>query len=126
MELELMNKLSELSVMGYYDPSSKLVTAWFYSDTGEKADLVAYLLPDMKWDLREVLDESAILEKDREVIEIKHKQLGVHEPGGDIDNLLRKALQLLIDYSEEEGHLSSGITMMKIVLENNSYYNVRN
>lgn len=126
MEVDLMNKLSELSIMGYYDPSSRFVVAWFYSDDVPKPDLVAYLLPDMHWDLREVLEESAKLEKDREVIEIKHKRLGRHEPGSDLDNLLRKALGAIIDKSEEDDQMSSGLTMMKIVLENNSYYNVRN
>ena len=126
MEIELMNKLSELSITGYYDPSSKMVVAWFYGEEGLKSDLVAYLLPTMQWDLREVLEEKSKLEADKEVIEISHKRLGIHGPKSDIDNLLRKALMAIIEQSEEDKNLSSGLTMMKIVLENNSYYNVRN
>lgn len=126
MKLDLMNKLSDMSIMGYYDPSSKMVVAWFYSNEGEKADIVAYLLPTMKWDLREVVEEKSTIETHREVIEIKHNRLGVYDKDSDLDNVLRKALKALIEQNEEDGNDSSGLTMMKIVLENNSYYNVRN
>lgn len=115
-----------MSIMGYYDPSSKMVVAWFYSNEGEKADIVAYLLPTMKWDLREVVEEKSTIETHREVIEIKHNRLGVYDKDSDLDNVLRKALKALIEQNEEDGNDSSGLTMMKIVLENNSYYNVRN
>ncbi len=59
MEIELVNKLSELSMIGYLDPSNGYVTVWFYNnEKTEKSDIVAYLMQDMSWDLREIIDES--------------------------------------------------------------------
>lgn len=120
-----MNKLAELSIMGYYDPSSKLVVAWFYENEGRKSDLVAYLLPNMHWDLREVIEETSALETDREFIEIKHKCLGMHGPDSDIDNIIRKSLGAIIEQSEKDEINSSNSAIMKIILEKNSYFDIK-
>ena len=126
MDIKLVNKISNMTITGYYDASSKLVVAWFFNSDGDKADLVAYLNPSMSWDLREVISETSVITDDRETVEILHKSLGLHAPGSDIDNILRKSLAALIEGFEDEGVDSPETQLMKNVLEQSSYTQLKN
>jgi len=127
MEIEILNMISNASINGYYDPSIGFVVVWFHNMGEDKSDLVAYLLPGMNWDLREVVSEKSTLEVDREIIEIKHSPIQVFGKGSEFDKTVRKILNQLIEYSLNENEKpSSRLEMMKIVLDNNSYHNVRN
>ena len=126
MEVEILNMISNASINGYYDPSLSLVVVWFHNVEDDKADLVAYLTPDMSWDLREVESERSTLSTDREVIIIKHNLIDKFTKNSSFDQTVRKILNQLVDHSIKEGNRSSGLDMMKMVLDSNSYHTVKN
>jgi hypothetical protein len=127
VEIEILNMISNASINGYYDPSLGLVVVWFHNVKDDKPDLVAYLMPGMNWDLREVVSEESELFVDEEVIKIKHSPIEVFEKDSSFDQTVRKILNQVIDHSSKEGGgQSPRLEMMKVVLDNNSYHSVRN
>lgn len=116
---EIISKISELNINGYFDHSNGYVVVWFHSNTADKSDIVAYLKSDMSWDVREVLSEESKLTADQEIVVIKHKQLSIENSGSTFDLIVRKMLKGLID--AEKGKLPPSISKMKEVLEKNSY-----
>lgn len=126
MEIEILNMISSASINGYYDPSLGLVVVWFHNIGDNKPDLVAYLLPDMYWDLRRIVNEKSTLHDDKEVIEIIHEIIGKFKKDSSFDQVVRKVLTQVINHSIDDGVQSSRLEMMKIVLDANSYHSVRN
>jgi len=125
MNLDLMNRLSDASISGYYDPTLKLVVVWFYND--DKPDLVAYLQHDMSWDLREVIGETSTLTDTGETIVVSHQVLDPQPPKSDFDNLVRSAIdRSLEDGIKEEAVGSVRLEMMKMILDANSYRSIDN
>ena len=58
MDLDILSKITELSCLGWLDPSNGHITVSFFNNLkDDKPDMVAYLNQDMSWDLREVLGE---------------------------------------------------------------------
>jgi hypothetical protein len=96
MDKEIIDKLSNLSMLGYYDPSFKLLCVHFFGDD-TKNDLMAYLNPDSTWDLREVISDQSELFFNHEVIKVEHSRLGTFEPGSKFDSFIRGGLKALID-----------------------------
>lgn len=92
MNTELLNKLGSLCIYAFYDKSKEMLTVHFINDEENKPDLMAYMLFNKSWDLREVIEEKATLKEDREVIEILHNPVGVFEKGSSFDQMVRKAV----------------------------------
>jgi hypothetical protein len=91
MTKELVERLANLSLLGYYDESLKLLCVHFFEE-GDKQDLMAYLRADLSWELREVVSESAVLYDDRELVTIIHSALGSFEAGSKFDQFVREML----------------------------------
>ena len=96
MDNELLDKLTGLTLLGYYDTDLKLLCVHFFGDQ-QKHDLVAYLKHDLTWDLREVLSESVQLFDDHSTVQIQHSRLGTYAAGTGFDRFIRQALKQLID-----------------------------
>lgn len=125
MNIDLLNKISNATIYGYYDPSLKLVTVWFYNSG--KANVVAYLMKDMRWDIREITDERSKLFEDKEIITISHKPIEKQTKNSEFDQVVRSALNKSLEEAEASGkEKSANIELMKIVLDNNSYDNINN
>ncbi len=116
---EIISKISELNINGYFDHSNGYVVVWFHSNASDKPDIVAYLNANMSWDIREVLSEESVLTSDQETVIIKHKPISTEDSGSIFDLVVRKMLKGLID--AEKGKLPPSISKMKEVLDKNSY-----
>lgn len=116
--MNIIEKISELNVSGFYDPTNGYVILWFYNNKSSKHDIVAYLQNDMTWDVREVDRETSTIYEDREIVEIKHNLLGKYKPGSDFDTVVRKLVSQLFQENEE---LPDNVTRMIEILKNNSY-----
>jgi hypothetical protein len=92
MTKELVDKLTNLSVLGYYDKDLKMLCAHFFGDEA-KHDLIAYLKPDLTWDLREVLSERTELTDIGATVSITHASLGQFEAGSKFDYFIRATLK---------------------------------
>lgn len=121
MEIEILNMISNASINGYYDPSLDLIVVWFYN-IDNRSDFVAYLLSDMSWDLREIVDEKSSLYDDKEVVEIAHKPIKKFEKNSVFDKTIRRVLnQIIEDIPEEDENQSLELKMMKTILNNNNH-----
>jgi hypothetical protein len=92
MTPELIQRLAGLSLIGYYDPSLKLVCVHFYQTNSDKKDMIAYLQPNSYWDLREIDGEHTQLFDDHEEVHIRHNKVGLFEHGSKFDEFLRGML----------------------------------
>lgn len=106
MTKELTEKLSNLSLLGYYDKDLMMLCVHFFGE-GDKPDLMAYLRPDLSWDLREVLSEKVELFDDCERVCIKHTPLGMFKPGSKFDEFVRGMLtkSLEVDNYMDKGRI---------------------
>lgn len=121
MEIDILNIISQASINGYYDPSLDLIVVWFYN-IDNRSDLVAYLLSDMSWDLREIVDEKSSLYDNKEIVEIIHKPIKKFEKNSVFDKTIRKVLGQIIEHiPEEDENKSLELKMMKTILNNNNY-----
>lgn len=122
MDVGLLNKLSNLTLYGFYDETKEMITVHFFNkDEVLKNDVIAYLNPDMTWDVREVVKEESVLRPDKEIITMFHNSLGVEQPDSQFDSFVRKGLEGLgRNVHGEEADLATTDIMYKI-LENNSY-----
>ena len=102
MDIDLVNKISGLSIHGYYEPSKDMVMVHFFSNELEKSDIVGYLNRDMSWEVREITGEKATLLPDREVIEVSHSQIGTFEKGSKFDQFVRSALVSMVPEDNEK------------------------
>ena len=96
MDKAIMEKLGNMSLLGYYDEDLKMLCVHFFGDGGRK-DLMAYLKSDYSWDLREVVRETATLYDDKEVVEITHNRLAVYDTNSPFDKMVRSALQKMME-----------------------------
>jgi hypothetical protein len=109
MTNELVEKLTNLSVLGYYDKDLKMLCAHFFGDES-KHDLIAYLKSDLTWDLREILSERTELNDAGAVVSITHSLLGLFEAGSKFDDFIRAALKQSlenIDYGAHKAEIES-------------------
>jgi hypothetical protein len=118
MDLELLNKLSNLSLYGFYDPSKGLVTVHFFNQGDViKSDIIAYLKRDMSWDIREIVEERSTLYDDREEVVIQHKVLCIEPKFGQFDKFVRSALIGAYEKAKKEIiNLESADKMFAILL----------
>lgn len=116
--MNIIEKISELNLNGYYDNSSGYVTVWFHNNLIDKPDIVAYLKQDMSWDIREVISEQSQIQSDRETITIFHNPVGNEIHGSEFDQIIRKMINALVENSKD---LTEPIRHMKKILDCNSY-----
>lgn len=121
MNTKLFNKISNLAFHGFYDPSKKLVTVHFFNERENKSDIIAYLLPSMTWDIREIINESSTLYPDCEVVTISHKCIGIENYGSPFDEFVRLGLEKLAKKVHGESVNLSQIDPMFEILETNEY-----
>ena len=120
MDMELINKLSNLALYGYYEPSKDMVVVHFFNKDEDKPDIIAYLKRNMSWDIREIKEEKSQLLSDKEVVEISHTNLGIYEKDSKFDQFVRKALFKVFDSQKDEKPLRE-INKMFRILEDNRY-----
>jgi hypothetical protein len=127
MEIKMSNKIferiSNLSMYGYYDPSKDMVIVHFFNEEDNKFDVIAYLKRDMSWDVREVIGESSMLNKDSESITINHNLLGIYEKGSRFDALIREGLEGIAQEIYEDGTNFADKNKLFAILDSNSYDN---
>lgn len=120
MDIELINKISNLTLYGYYDPSKDMVVVHFFNKDEDKSDILAYLKRDMSWDVREVLNEKSQLLADKEIVEISHKNLGIYTKDSKFDQFVRNSLTKM--YSDPNGDKPlRDLNKMFRILEDNQY-----
>ena len=121
MNIQLLNRISNLNFYGFYDPSKELVTVHFFNEKENKPDVIAYLRHDMSWDVREIVKEQSILYNNKEVITILHEPLGVESTGEAFDEFIRLGLtKMAIEMHGEDIKLSE-VDIVFMVFKNNSY-----
>lgn len=119
--IELLNKISNLSFHGFYDPSKDKITVHFFNETEKKNDIIAFLNRNMTWDVREIVKESSELFDDKEVIIIDHLKICTCEHNGDFDKFVRKGLIEMSKQIEEGGINYFNTDIMLKILEYNNY-----
>lgn len=92
MDIELLNKISNLSFYGYYDPSGNKVVVHFFNKEVSKPDVIAFLKRDMSWDVREIVSETSVLNDSGEIITVVHKQICNQLKNSDFDKYVRAGL----------------------------------
>jgi hypothetical protein len=117
-EPDILSKISELNINGYYDSSNGYVVVWFHNSIKDKPDIVAYLQSDMSWDVREVVKETSTIYSDCEVVEMKHSSLGQHLLDSDFDKIVRKMIDAMIEASKD---IPEAVVKMKDILDQHSY-----
>jgi len=121
MKPELLNKLSNLTFYGFYDPSKGMVTVHFFNEQNDKPDIIAYLKKDMSWDIREIISEVSCLYENAETITINHKRLSTEESGSSFDEFIRLGLEKMArEVHGDDANLADLDHLFK-VLENNGY-----
>lgn len=121
MNTQLLNRLSNLNFYGFYDPSKELITVHFFSEKENKPDIIAYLMNDMSWDVREIVEEQSVLYDNKEVVTILHEPLGVENSGEAFDEFIRLGLtKMAIEMHGEDAKLPE-VDIVFRVFKNNSY-----
>jgi len=127
MDLDLVQKISNLAFASYYNPSLDLVVVHFFNKGENKNDIIAYLRHDMSWDVREILDETSeldVLESDGflgEDITISHERIGIYEKSSNFDKFVRAAIDALTKKAEDEESLEMIDERVLRVLKGNAY-----
>lgn len=121
MDTQLLNKLSNLTFCGFYDPSKELITVHFFNETENKPDIIAYLKHDMSWDVREIIEECSKLYDNKEVITILHKLLSIEETGGKFDEFVRLGLTKMAEKAHGEDVKLSEVDVIFKIFDNNGY-----
>src|SRR5271169_1594958 len=125
MDLDLLNMLSNLTPYGFYEPCKQMVTVHFFSTTHNKPDIIAYLLHDMSWDVREITCEEAVLLSDHEQIVVSHKPLGIQAQDSDFDKFVRNVLLAAGKQAYGEKAVLEDENRMFRVLKDNTYQGTR-
>ena len=121
--MNMLEKISKLMFYGFYDPSKDLVTVHFFNDKENKPDIIAFLKHDMSWDVREIINETSVLNDDGETVTILHKKLALCKPDSNFDKFVRKGLFEMAKQAEEkDSNLIKNDKMLEI-LKSNSYPN---
>jgi len=123
MDKNLLDLISNLTFLGYYDQSKGMVVAHFFNkDEEDKNDIIAYLKGNMSWDVREVIEETCVLMEDCESITIKHKLLGCYPKDSSFDKLVRKGTIKMAKEQYPDANLTD-IDKMFLIFERNAYEN---
>ena len=89
MDLDLVARISNLSLYGYYDPSKDMVVAHFFNQSESKQNVIAFLNRDMSWDIREITSETCELTDAGETIHVEHNKICTQLKDSDFDKLVR-------------------------------------
>ena len=123
MNETIMEMISGLTFLGYYDPSKGMVVVHFFNkDEEDKNDVIAYLKGDMSWDLREVVSETGVLMDEYESITIKHKLLGCFAKDSDLDKLIRSGTTKMAKEKHPDVDLEE-VDKMFLIFNRNAYDN---
>jgi len=122
MEIELLNKLSNLTFASYINQSLNMVVVHFFNKDEVKNDIVVYLKPNMHWDVREIIDESSELDTLApqffgEDVTITHELIDMFAPGSKFDNFIRISINKM---AQAEEIMTVDDRILEI-LENNTY-----
>ena len=117
-----MEKLSNLSFLGYYDSSKGLVVVHFFNKDENKNDIIAYLKGNMSWDVREVISETSVLMDSYETITIKHELIGQYDKDSNFDKFVRKGLTKMAEENNPDLELED-VDKMFTIFKRNSYDN---
>ena len=126
MDLDILSKITELSCLGWLDPSNGSITVSFFNnEKSDKPDMVAFLNQDMSWDLREIIGESSTVNETSETVVINHSLIGLFEKDSEFDILLRKMLKSNLNtMREDDMFIPVAVIDMEKVLRDNKYSNV--
>lgn len=113
--MDILNTIANTSISFYFEKTLNKLICYFSSD--EKNDIVAYLLDDMSWDVREIISEHSVLNETSENITINHKPVSLEKPDSQFDNVIRKYINGVIEAEEN----NSTFDKIKNILANNSY-----
>ena len=97
MEIELVNRISNLTFSAYYSESLDMIIAHFFNKVENKPDIIAYLKPEY-WDVREIVNEVSELNSGTdgfysETVTISHEHLGNHLLESRFDKFIRMAIK---------------------------------
>lgn len=126
--MELVNKIANLAFGAFYNESLDRVVVHFFNKDENKPDVVAYLLPNLAWDVREIVDEISELdpmEQDGflgENITITHERLGIYSKGSDFDVFMRSAIEGMSNQEE----LNTIDSRVLDILDSDSYLRIKN
>jgi len=98
-----------------------MIVVHFFSDSGDKSDVMAYLKRDMSWDVREVVSEKSTLLWDRESVEILHSPIAICEKGGKFDRTLRDLLFKIEAQNDTDKRPFRERNKLFQILEDNKY-----
>lgn len=121
MDVTLLNKISNLTFVGFYNPAGDLITVHFFNEASDKPDIMAYLQKDMSWDVREVLSEQSTLYPTHEEVVIKHRRVGVESTGSKLDEIIRAGLEKMARQVHGDDVNLPDVDKMFEILEKNSY-----
>lgn len=121
MTPDLFNRLANLSFYGYLEPFKKIVTVHFFNEKEDKPDVIAYLKPDMSWDVREITSEESTLSDTAEVITVHHKRISTEPKDSPFDEFVRLGLKKMAEQVHGEEVNLAKIDPVFEVLENDSY-----
>jgi len=121
MNTELLNKISKLAFYGFYDPSKNIITVHFFNEQENKSDVIAYLLNDMSWDVREITNETSTLHNDHESITIFHNCLGLEKINSQFDTFVRLGLEKMAKEVHGEDADLTKIDIMFEIFKKNEY-----
>lgn len=109
MDAELLNRLGALQLYAFFDESKNMLTIHFINEEENKPDLMAYMLFNKSWDVREVINETSQLTDDKDIVEIHQNRVGIFEQDSSFDKLVKKAIQEISDTQEESETLTQVI-----------------
>lgn len=101
MNNDFINKISNLTLLGYYDESKDLIVVHFFNKDEDKPDIVAFLKRNMDWDVREIISEKATLFPDKEIIEIQYKQIEIFKQNSKFDKFVRSSLEKTAEQNKQ-------------------------
>lgn len=93
MKQDFINRISTLRPFVFLDKSKEMITIHFISDDGLKPDIIAYMLANKSWDVREITSETSTLLSDKEVIEVLHSPIGLYEPDSEFDVIAKRCIE---------------------------------
>jgi hypothetical protein len=118
---KLLNKLSKLNFISFFDPSKDMVVVHFYNEEENKKDIIAYLLPSMSWDIRQVEKESSKLFVDKEIVTIHQKVLAFEPKDSLFDKMVRKGIAAQAKSEDVDIENDSNLPKLYHIIKNNSY-----
>jgi hypothetical protein len=118
---KLLNKLSKLNFISFFDPSKDMVVVHFYNEEENKKDIIAYLLPSMSWDIRQVEKESSKLFADKEIVTIHQKVLAFEPKDSLFDKMVRKGIAAQAKSEDVDIENDSNLPKLYHIIKNNSY-----